>query len=237
MTYQNKVVMITGAGGFLGQAVTRYFGKASAKLALIDLHPDKIRERLAEDFDESWLLFDTDVLDSAAIQAMLAEVMHKLGSVDILINIAGGYAGGKDTIETPEETWDKMMNLNAKSVFLMSQAVAKVMVSAGQGGRIINIGAKPGLKGTTNHSAYGASKSAVLRLTETLSAELRPHQITVNALIPSMLDTALNRQAMPDADFDKWVAPESLAGIIGFLASPSARDISGALIPVYGGVG
>lgn len=232
-----KTIMISGAAGFLGQATARYFGGLGANLALVDLQPDKVQERLGTDFKTAWQVYDTDITDSNAVGDLMKNAQEQFGRLDVLINIAGGYAGGPPTTETAEATWDKMMALNAKSAFLMSSAFASILLEQNNGGRIINIGAKPGLQGTKNHSAYAASKSAVLRLTETMSAELRPHHITVNAVIPSMLDTAANRQAMPDADFDKWVTPASLAGVLGFLASDAARDISGALIPVYGGLG
>lgn len=231
---KNKVILITGAAGNLGTAAIYFFAQAGAQLALLDVKKAHF-ERLEAMIDPEWLLIEADITDSAAVAAALDQVIARFGRVDVLVNIAGGYSGGKPIWETDEATWDKMMNLNAKSVFLLSGAVAKSMVERGEGGRIISIGAKPGLEGTKNHSAYSASKSAVLRLTESMAAELKPHQITVNAILPSTIDTPANRKAMPDADFSKWVTPESLAGIIGFLASDAARDISGALIPVYGG--
>ncbi|NJL93264.1 MAG: SDR family oxidoreductase [Anaerolineae bacterium] len=128
-----------------------------------------------------------------------------------------------------------MLDLNAKTAFLASTIVGRAMVAGGKGGRIINVGAKQGLSGAANHAAYGASKAALLRLTETLALELKPEGINVNAIIPSIIDTTANRNTLPNADPGRWVHPNSLAGVMGFLASDAARDISGALIPVYGG--
>lgn len=234
---KDKVILITGAGGNLGVATAVYFDRAGSKLALVDHRTDTFRDRFGDKFRETWLILGADITNKAQVDKLVADTLTHFGQIDVLINIAGGYAGGTKIFETTEETWDHMLNLNAKSVFLMSGAVAKVMVERGQGGRIISVGAKPGLQGTSNHSAYSASKSAVLRLTESMAAELRPHKITVNAVLPSMLDTPANRRSTPDADFSKWVTPESMAGVIGFLASEAARDVSGALLPVYGGLG
>jgi NAD(P)-dependent dehydrogenase (short-subunit alcohol dehydrogenase family) len=126
-----------------------------------------------------------------------------------------------------------MMNLNARTAFIASRAVVPHLLRQGSG-KIIHIAARPGLQGRAESAAYSASKSAVLRLTESLSAELRDSGINVNCVIPGTLDTPPNREAMPEADNSRWVAPESLAGVILFRASPAARDIHGAAVPVYG---
>lgn len=232
---KDKVVLVTGAAGNLGSAVARYFDDLGAKLALADRKKELFERAFGAAIPENWLLCEADITDKESVAAMVAEVTGKFGRIDVLINIAGGYRGGNPIYQTDEEMWDFMMNLNARSVFLVSGAVAKVMVEQGTGGRIISIGAKPGLEGTKNHTAYSASKAAVLRLTESMAKELKPHGINVNSVIPSTLDTPQNREAMPDTDFKKWVAPASLAGVLAFLASEASRDISGAHLPVYGG--
>lgn len=232
---KDKVVLVTGAAGNLGSAVARYFDDLGAKLALVDRKKEHFERAFGSDIPENWLLCEADITDKESVAALVAEVMGKFGRIDVLINIAGGYRGGTPIYETGEDMWDFMMNLNARSVFLVSGAVAKVMVEQGTGGRIISVGAKPGLEGTKNHTAYSASKAAVFRLTESMAKELKPHGINVNSVIPSTLDTPQNREAMPDADFKKWVAPESMAGVLAFLASEASRDISGAHLPVYGG--
>jgi NAD(P)-dependent dehydrogenase (short-subunit alcohol dehydrogenase family) len=232
---KDKVALITGAAGNLGAAVTGYFDQAGAKLILLDRSQDAFDRAFGQETPSTWLISLTDITQQASIDEMIGHAIAKFGQIDILVNIAGGYAGGKNILETDEATWEQQMNLNAKSVFLMSRAVAKVMVEKKTGGRIISVGAKPGLQGTSNHTAYSASKSAVLRLTESLAAELRQHHINANAVLPSTIDTPANRTANPKADFSQWVKPESLAEVIGFLAAEASRDVNGALIPVYGG--
>jgi NAD(P)-dependent dehydrogenase (short-subunit alcohol dehydrogenase family) len=229
-----KVVVLTGAAGNLGQAVTAYFDQAGSRLALVDRSRDSLLKRFGEDADQKWLLLEADITDPAPVNAMVALVVERYGRIDALVNIAGGFVGGKNIYETTLEDWEFMLNLNAKSVFLVSGAVAKVMVEKGLGGCIISVGAKPGLQGTKGVSAYSASKSAVLRLTETMADELKGHNIRVNAILPGMVDTPANRASMPNADFNRWVKPESIANVIGFLASDISKDITGALIPVYG---
>lgn len=232
---KDKVIVITGAAGNLGAAVVRYFDAAGAKLVLLDRSQEAFDRVYGQEMPSHWLTSLTDITKQADIDELISKAVAQFGGLDVLVNIAGGYAGGKNILETDEATWDQQMTLNAKTVFLMSRAVAKVLVEQGRGGRIISVGAKPGLQGTSNHSAYAASKSAVLRLTETLAAELRQYQINTNAVLPSTLDTPANRASMPDANFDQWVKPESLAEVIGFLAAAASRDVNGALIPVYGG--
>lgn len=232
---KDKVVLITGGAGNLGSATAKYFHAVGAKLALVDAKKENFERAFGTDINPDWLLLTGDITNKESVEGLVNEVVAKFGGVDVLINIAGGYRGGSNIFETGEDIWDFMMNLNARSVFLMSGAVASVMVEKGKGGRIISVGAKPGLEGTKNHTAYSASKAAVFRLTDSMAKELKPYNINVNSVIPSSIDTPQNRQATPDADFSKWVAPESLAGVIGFLASDSARDISGAHIPVYSG--
>jgi NAD(P)-dependent dehydrogenase (short-subunit alcohol dehydrogenase family) len=160
-------------------------------------------------------------------------VIDHYGRIDVLVNTAGGYRAGIPVHETSLETWDFMLNLNARTAFITCRAVIPFMIQAGSG-TIINIGARPGLKGVANAAAYGASKSAVIRLTESLSAELKRHGINVNCVLPGTIDTDKNREEMPNAKFDRWVKPEAIADIILFLASDAAMAIHGASIPVYG---
>jgi NAD(P)-dependent dehydrogenase (short-subunit alcohol dehydrogenase family) len=231
-----KVAVISGAAGNLGLAVVKRLYDEGVKLALIDLHEDKLRERLAGVgvTDGAIVIGSTDLTRKADVEASIGRILTAYGRIDILLNIAGGFKADGPVHETDEATWDHMMTLNAKTAFLLSAAVARSMVAGSVKGRIINIGARAALTGLAGIAAYSASKSAVLRLTESMAAELLAHGITVNAVMPSVIDTPQNRASNPETDYSKWVTPESLAGVIAFLASDASQDISGALIPVYG---
>jgi len=159
--------------------------------------------------------------------------MEKFGRIDVLVNTVGGYAAGDAVHQTDYEQFDFMINLNLKTAVLACQAVIPIMVEK-KGGKIINIGSRAGLKGGANSAAYSASKAAVIRLTESISAEVRAEGINVNCVLPGIIDTPQNREAMPKANFSHWVTPQSIARVILFLASDDAKDIHGVSVPVYG---
>lgn len=232
---EQQIALITGAGGNLGQATARMFAAAGARLALVE----RSLGRLEAAFPQ-WvhggvhlLLGGADVGDPPQMQAALEQTLAHFGRVDVLVNTVGGYAAGKPLHEMPLEQWDSMMNLNARTLIVACQAVIPVMLRQ-KFGRIINISSGAALAGSKNAAAYSAAKSAVIRLTESMAAELKGSGINVNCILPGTIDTPQNRQAMPDADFTRWVQPESLAEVILFLASPAARDITGAALPVPG---
>ncbi|MES1263958.1 MAG: SDR family NAD(P)-dependent oxidoreductase, partial [Peristeroidobacter soli] len=161
------------------------------------------------------------------------EVFARFGRIDVLCNIAGGFRMGPPVHETPADMWKLMMELNAGTLLHSVQAVVPRMLEGG-GGRIVNIGAGAGQAGKANMGAYSAAKSAVIRLTESMAAELREKNINVNCILPSIIDTPQNRADMPDADPGRWVLPGDLASVIVFLCSPAARAIHGAALPVSG---
>jgi len=222
-THQGKRVLVTGAAGVLGVAVTEHFARGGATLALLDLLPIE-----TEHFN-----CVCDLTDAAACATAVAQVKDALGGIDVLANIAGGFTMGDTVADTSDATWEFMFNLNARTVFNMARAVVPVMRSQGSG-KIINVGARGGLRGSGLMAAYAASKSVVHRLTEALAEELKGDGINVNCVLPSIIDTPRNRSDMPDAKHDAWVAPEDLANVIGFLASDAARAIHGASIGVDG---
>ena len=233
--FNGQVAIITGAAGNLGAAVARAFQSAGAKLALVDLSTDRFPNlfpNLAESPD-CFLAPPTDVADPGAVALAVEEIKRRFGRIDILINTIGGYRAGTPLHETPLGDWEFMLGLNARSVFVMCQAVIPQMLSQNRG-RIVNIASRAALVGDAGHAAYSASKAAVVRLTESMDAELKDRGLTVNCVMPAIIDTPQNRAAMPNADFDKWVAPEAVADVILFLASEGARAIHGAAIPVYG---
>lgn len=161
--------------------------------------------------------------------------LERHGRVDVLCNIAGAFRMGKPLHQTTDEDWDFLFDANAKTVLKMSRAVVPSMLRNG-GGKIVNVGAYVALKGAAQMGAYVASKSAVIRITETMAAELRDKNINVNCVLPSIIDTPENRAAMPKADPRRWVSTQDLAAVIVFLASDAARAIHGAAIPVTGRV-
>lgn len=235
MNFNNKTVLITGATGGLGSAVTGAFLAAGATVAATHTGIEKFKELEAELKPQPGKLLgiETNVFDSASVKQMADTVMEKFGSIDALVNLVGGYLGGISVADMSEKQWDFMFNLNLKSVFLVCRQVLPVMMQQ-QSGRIVNITSGGGLKGAEDIAAYGASKAGVINLTQTLAAEGKKYNITANAIAPGMIDTAANRKAIPKADFSKWVTPASLAEVILFLCSGAAKDISGTVVPVFG---
>ncbi len=233
--FTGKVALVAGAGGNLGGAVARAFYQSGASLVLVDRLPDRLPLAYPpEQFAPARVYFAAaDLTDEASVSALVTGALERFGRIDILANTVGGYRAGTPVHETPLETWDFMLTLNARTAFLISKAVIPTMVAQG-GGKIIHVAARGGLTGTAKHSAYSAAKSAVIRLVETLAAELRQEGINVNCVLPGTIDTPQNRQAMPGADYSKWVAPEAIADVILFLASDAARAVNGAVVPVYG---
>jgi len=233
--FSNRVVMVTGAAGNLGQAVARAFHKAGARLVLV-AHKETDLTRIlgsVEDTDGHMLIAPVDVTDLDAVRQAVGEAVRRFGRIDVLVNTVGGYRAGTPVHETPVETLDFLFNLNVRSMFLMCQAVVPTMLAQGEG-KIINIGAAGGLHGGKGNSAYSASKSAVIRITESLAAELKTTRINVNCVLPGIIDTPQNREAIPKADHSRWVKPASIAEVILFLASDAARDVFGIALPVFG---
>ncbi|MBK8027583.1 MAG: SDR family NAD(P)-dependent oxidoreductase [Chloroflexi bacterium] len=230
-----KVVMITGARGNLGSAAARAFAAQGARLALIDRNPGDC-DALAATLSVESHPDAGDLNDAAAVDGILERIAGRFGGVDALIHTVGGYAAGQPVHEAGVEVMDQMFNLNVRPVVITAGRVAKHMVGRGQGGKIVVIAAKAGLHGQKNAAAYTASKAAVLRIVESMSAELRDQGINVNSILPSIIDTPRNRQDMPNADFSKWVTPEQIADTLVFLASAAGSAIHGASIEVYGRV-
>lgn len=233
--FKDQVVVVTGAAGSLGQTVVKAFFEAGADLALVDRATDRL-QRMYGDLLGSrphLLIDETDLTDPAQVEAAADEIERKLKTVHVLLNIAGTFRGGVPVAEMDPGLWDLMLDVNAKSAFLMSRSLAPVIVKSG-GGAIVNVAARPGLRAGRGNSAYAASKSAVLRLTESLSSELKGDGVNVNAIIPGTIDTAGNRESMPGSDPARWVSTQDVAEVILFLASDRASAIHGVAIPVLG---
>lgn len=233
--FSDRVVMVTGAAGNLGSAVAQAFQAAGAKLVLVDRAADRL-QRLFPDLVDSpnyFLATSVDMTDADAVEAMVDEAVKRFGRVDVLVNTVGGFRAGTPVHETPFETWDFLLNLNARTVFTASRAIIPHMLREGSG-RIVNVAARAALKGGARMAAYSVSKSGVMRLTESMAAELKKDGINVNCVLPGTIDTPQNRKAMPNANHSRWVKPEAIADVILFLASDAAGAVQGAAIPVYG---
>ena len=233
--FSDRVAIVTGAGGNLGAAIARLFLASGARVVLVDRNTEHLRTAFPESV--SWpdrvQLAAADLTDPASAAQLVSGALDHFGQIDILANPVGGYRAGTPVHETPLETWDFMLNLNARTAFVISQAVIPPMLARGYG-KIVHVSARAALSGTANHAAYSISKSAVIRLVESLGAELRHKGINANCVLPGTIDTPQNRAAMPAADYAKWVAPEAIANVIAFLCSEAASAINGAAIPVYG---
>lgn len=228
MASAEKVVLITGAAGVLGRALAQEFLESGARLIAVDRDAHVLSQAYPQQ-----VCVAADLTDAAAARAALDDGIRRAGRVDALCNIAGGFACGAPVHETSADTWRAMLDINVHTLLHTVQAVVPQMLAAGSGA-IVNVGSGAGQHGLAQMGAYCAAKSAVIRLTESMSAELRERGINVNCVLPSIIDTPANRAAMPDADASKWVTPQDLARVIVFLCSPAARAIHGAALPVTG---
>ena len=223
----DRVVAITGGHGVLGRAVLEAALADGLKVAVIDhamVHPtpDGVLE-----------VGGVDLTDPAQAGQAIAAVIGRFGRLDALLNIAGGFVW--QTTDDAEPAWDRMHALNVTTALNASRAALPHLKASDQG-RIVNVGSAAALKAGAGMGAYGAAKAGVHALTQALAEELKATSVTVNAVLPSIIDTPANRKDMPDADPAQWVAPGDLAAVILFLASPQSRAMTGALVPVTGRV-
>ena len=216
---ENSTVVITGALGGLGRRVCAVAEAQGARVLRLDIARDES-------------LTNSYAVDLTNADATF-ELIQSLGPFDGLINLAGGFAMGTESWDSSEDQWDLMFSLNVSTMRNATKAAVPVLLER-QGGSIVNVGAYGAREGQGLMGAYCASKSVVMRLTETLAEELKTKGINVNAVLPTVIDTAANRAAMPDAEPADWVSPDDLAAVICFLSSSAARAINGALIPVKG---
>lgn len=211
-------VLITGAGGFLGREVVAAARREGARVTLIDALPVAGEDGLI-----------LDLTDRETTAAALAGI----GDVDAVFHLAGGFAMGPPSHAIPQSDWSAMLDINVNTLRGIVAAVVPGMITRGHG-KIVTVGALSAQKGQAFMGAYCAAKAMVMRLTESLSAELKSKGINVNGVLPSIIDTPRNRADMPEADPAQWVAPGDLANVICFLGSDAARAIHGALLPVTG---
>jgi len=232
MSFKDRTVMLTGAAGNLGQALAAAFAQQGARLVLLGRQTDAMRIIFGEEGPDR-LYLATDLLDAQQVSAAFNAAVHRFARVDVLCNLAGGFRMGPAVHQTEDSTWDFLEDINVRTMLNMVRAVVPHMIECG-GGKIVNVGAFAAQRGVAAMGAYCAAKSSVVRLTESMAAELREKHINVNCVLPTIMDTPENRAATPDADPARWVAPKDLANVIVFLASPAARAIHGVALPVTG---
>jgi NAD(P)-dependent dehydrogenase (short-subunit alcohol dehydrogenase family) len=236
MNFQDKIVLVTGGTGGLGREVTMAFLEGGANVVVSYV--------VAEEFDAVVSAAskigvrapegaNVNVTDEQAVEKFIAGVVGKYGRLDILVNTVGGYAGGMKVWESDLRTYEKMLNLNLRAGFVLARAVVPQMIKQNRGW-IVNIASKAAFDHAAGGALYAASKAGALALMDSLAADVKPYNINVNTVLPSIIDTAANRKAMPGADFSKWPKPQEIAQVILFLCSEEARVIHGAAIPVYG---
>ncbi|MBE7470499.1 MAG: 3-oxoacyl-ACP reductase [Anaerolineae bacterium] len=233
MNMENKVTIISGASGGLGGTVSRAFYEAGATLVLLGSQLAGVQEVAASLGQERTLPLAANLSNPAGAEEVVRAALAQFGRVDILLNLAGGFGGGKPVSESAEDDLNRMLDINLRTAYNLGRAAVKPML-AQKWGRIINVGSRDALHGRPNYSAYAISKAGVLRLTESMAAEVQDYGITVNAIVPGTIDTEANRKNSPDADFSKWVKPAEIAATLLFLASEGAAAINGAAIPLYG---
>ena len=221
MDMKGKVILITGGAGALGQTVVPAFVSTGASVILGDRTPVQMPGITA---------LKADFTDHTQVRNLVDEVVRTSGRLDALINLVGGFATGR-LVETDVSLWQRMLTMNLTSAFLLSQAVLPFMLQHGQG-RIVHVAARAALEPFAGAAAYIVSKAGLIGLIRTLSSELEGSGVTVNAVLPSTIDTPANRRAMPAADPSKWARPDSIAHTLTFLASEAASQINGALISI-----
>ncbi|KAB1193557.1 SDR family oxidoreductase [Haloferax sp. MBLA0076] len=227
--FDGTVALVTGASGALGGAVARAFHDAGASVAAADV--------VAPDDDDGFFdsegvrFYEGDFTDEDEVARVVDAVTSDFGRLDYLANIAGTWRGGTPIDETEAGTFDFLFDVNLKTMFLASKHAIPHLEETH--GAIVSVSARSSLEGGNGDGIYRASKAGVRLLTETIAKE-NLGVVRANAVMPSVIDTAMNREMMPDADFDAWVKPDEIASMVLFLCSDASSSTSGAAVPVYG---
>jgi NAD(P)-dependent dehydrogenase (short-subunit alcohol dehydrogenase family) len=233
--FSGKLALVSGGTGGLGRAVTLAFLAEGARVVVPYFDQKEFDDLKATASEHAAMLegLSIDVTDEAAVRVFVDGVLAKHGRLDVLVNTVGGYAGGLKLWEMDAKVFDRMLQLNLRSGFALSRAVVPAMLKQGHGA-IVNVAAKAAVDHAAGASAYASSKAAAVALMDSLAADLKGTGVRVNSILPSIIDTKVNREAMPDADFSKWPKPEEIARVILFLCSDEAAVVHGAALPVYG---
>lgn len=233
MTLAGRVALVTGGTGALGQAVTQRLLADGAIVCVpwvVEREHEALQARLKPGERERLMTARTDVTDEAALAAFVHAVRGRHQRLDILVALVGGFAAGS-LVETDRAAWERMLSLNLTSAFTAARAVVPPMMAAGHG-RIVTVGSRAVLPPSGGFIAYTVAKAGVIAFTQALAQELRGSGVTANCVLPSTMDTPANRAAMPDSDRRGWVAVESVADAIAYLARDEARHVSGTLVTI-----
>jgi len=229
------IVLVAGGTGGLGRAVSLAFLEAGWRAAVTYRRAGELDELRAAAGTGADRLegHSADVTDEAAVERLIADLVTRHGRLDALVNAVGGWTGGAKAWEAGGDELDRMLAVNVKAGWVLSRAAARAMVRQGAG-VIVNVASKAGTEPTPGAAAYAASKAAAIALIDSLAADLKGTGVRANSILPSIIDTEANRQAMPKANYAKWPKPEEIARVILFLCGDDAAVLHGAAIPVYG---
>lgn len=228
MRFSGKVALVAGGTGALGRAVSLALQREGAQVLVTYRKPEAL-----DVLGNSIEAHQVDVTDEAAVGELVARIVARHQRLDVLVNAVGGYAGGTKLWEQEANVLDRMLAQNLRSGYTLSRVAVRAMLKQ-ERGAIVNVAAKAALDHPGGAAAYAASKAAALALLDSLAAELKGTGVRVNSILPSIIDTPANRQAMPKAEFAKWPKPEEIARVILFLCSDEAAVVHGAAVPVYG---
>ena len=225
---KERVVLVTGANGGLGVHVTQAFLNAGATVI------GTARKIQASDFSsKAFTALPGELSSSGGARRLLEQLRDRFGKLDVLVHTVGGFAGGAKVAETEEAVFQQMFALNFNSLLYVLQAAVPLLLK-GEDGRIIAVGSRAAVDPGPRVGAYSASKAAMVSLMKTVAQEYKDAGLRANVVLPSTIDTTVNRKAMPDADFSKWVHPDAISDLILWLAGDAGREVNGAAIPIYG---
>jgi NAD(P)-dependent dehydrogenase (short-subunit alcohol dehydrogenase family) len=227
--FSDEVVVVTGASGALGSAVAETFAADGATVAAVDVVPPEDEDALLD--PEPLAFYEADLTAEDSVVRTVDEIVTDHGGIDALLNIAGTWRGGDPVHETDADLFDMLFDVNLKTAFLTSKHAIPHLREAS--GSIVSVSARSSLEGGEGDALYRATKAGIRLLMESIAAE-NEGVVRANAVMPSVIDTPMNREMMPDADHDAWVDPEEIAQVMEFLCSEAAGVTSGAAVPVYG---